>query len=79
MTTLELRRRVTELLVTIESAANDLRMLRDSPEYDEDYKIEQWGHQLTPEQFDRVYALADELCEAVTPLMIRGREMPAKE
>jgi hypothetical protein len=73
VTTTEMRHRVSELLVLVSSVADDLRGLRDTPRYDEDYKIEQWGTQLTPANFEIVRCAAVELCVAVERLTERAR------
>lgn len=71
MTTAELQHRASTLLDLLESAANDLRGLRDGAQYDEDYKIEQWGAQLTPANFENARCAAVELCTAVERLATR--------
>jgi hypothetical protein len=68
-----MQRRASSLISMLESVTDDLRGLRDGPRYDEDYKIEQWGEQLTPTNFEIVRCAAVELCVAVERLTERAR------
>lgn len=68
MTTAEMQFRASELIGLIELAANDLRGLRDGARYDEDYKIEQHGKQLTLTNFEDARRLVVELQAAIDRL-----------
>ena len=68
LTTFELRMLLNGILSNVFAANSDLTVLRDFPEYDEDYKIRKWGAQLTRERLARAQQLSEALCSVITEL-----------